>query len=418
MSRLRTPSILGTVIVGVLAMTSTPARAEVSIAVSPALLELEARPGDTGRIPLTVSVEGDEPVDVVTDITPFAGMVDHRSAVEWSTVTPRRASLEPGDRLTLEYVVEIPDDAPTRGRYATITITTAPAEGPDATPATTGSTVAGRIEVPVFLTVVGDEDLLRRPIVLERTALFLGQDGTLSVLADVTNGGNVHVRLTGAAIVTDPSASPGPSHAPLPAPLGELAITMGRVLPGTTRTYVASGSLSLPLDVPYDVTVEMGPPRANDDDAMREPIVSATERIVASPSMSVGALEVCQGLDGAFRITASLVNEGRLGLVPVVSFELLDATGVLVGTARASVQALSWPGSTVGAVGDLPPGLPEGAWTLVARVSYGEGLATSLSQPFVIGAVPEAPPSCPIPEASPEPSPATSPAASPPAGTP
>ena len=193
-------------------------------------------------------------------------MVGDHSAVPWSSVTPERASLRTGEDVTVEYLVQIPDEAPSGGRYATITITTAPPS--DRSPDANASTMVGRIEVPVFLTVRGEGDLIRRPLAIERSALFLAADGTLGVVTDVSNGGNVHVPLTGQAVVTDPAASPLPSGSP--SPLGELSFPMGRVLPETTRTLVGGDSLSLPLDTGYDLTVWMGPPTDDDSSVMHE----------------------------------------------------------------------------------------------------------------------------------------------------
>ncbi len=407
MRRLRTPSILGAMIAGVLVLSSTPALAEVSIAVGPALLELEGRPGDVGHIAITVSENGSDPVDIVTGLTELTGMMGDHSAVAWSAVTPTRASLQPGDDVTLDFQVTIPDDAPSGGRYATITITTAPPGGPDASVDPSASTMLGRIEVPVFLTVVGDEELIRRPLAIERTALFLGSDGTLSVVADVSNGGNVHVPLTGRATVTEPTASSSP--APSASPLAETTFPMGRVLPETTRTLVAGDALSLPLDQPYDLTVEMGPPTDDEPSTMREVIASTTQQVVATASMSVSSIDLCRTTDGGHLVTVSLVNDGGLGLTPDVALDLLDATGASVANARVTVQQPAWPGATVTALGQVPPGMPDGTWSLVAQATYGDGLTADLSVPFVVGDSTDAPAACPVPEASPAPSPSASP---------
>jgi hypothetical protein len=420
MHRLRTPSILGAAIAGLLVLTSGPALARITIAVAPALLELEGSPGSAGRIALTVSDNGDEPIDVVTGITELTGMVGDHSAVAWSRVTPERTSLQPGEHRTIEYIVEIPDDAPSGGRYAAITITTAP---PQASPspsasagADTSSHMTGRIEVPVFLTVDnGTDGLVGRPITIERSALFLGQDGSLAVVTDVSNGGNVHVPLTGHARLTDASRSPGPS--PSPSPLADIHFTMGRLLPETTRTYVADDLVTLPLDSPYDLTIELGPPEATDATVMRAAIAHATEHVVATPSMSVGSIDVCRAVDGSYQVSVALVNDGDLGLVPAVTLGILDVNGTEVGNARASVQAASWPGTTVDATGVLAPDLPDGTWTLIARVAYGPDLATESSRSLTIGTSTDAPLACPAPMPSssvqPSPSAAASPDASP-----
>src|SRR5262245_54846158 len=103
MRYLRTPSILGAIIAGVLAVAPTPTFAQVSIAVSPALLELEGHPGDVGRIAISITDSGDEPVTIVTAISELSGMTGDHSAVDWSTISPARTTLQPSDDLQATY---------------------------------------------------------------------------------------------------------------------------------------------------------------------------------------------------------------------------------------------------------------------------------------------------------------------------
>lgn len=393
MHRLRTPSILGAMLAGALALTSAPALAEVSIAVGPALLELEGRPGDTGRITITVSENGSDPVDVVTGLSELTGVVGDHSAVGWSSVTPARASLRPGEDVTVEYVVQIPDDAVAGGRYATVTITTAP-PGPATSPDGNAPVMLGRIEVPVFLTVRGEEGLARRPISIERTALFLGQDGAATVVADVRNDGNVHVPLSGRALLTEAPAAPALTS---PQPVGESTFPLGRVLPGTTRTLVAGETLAVTPGGTFDLTVGMGSPDEGDPTRVGKIIAQDTRSIIATGSLSIDGITVCATPDGGHLVTTSLVNDGGLGLTPDVRLAVLSGDGAAVATARVSVQALAWPGSTVTALALIPAGMPDGSWSLVATATYGQGSTTDLSVPFVTGGDPLSSPACPMP---------------------
>ncbi len=184
---------------------------------------------------------------------------------------------------------------------------------------------------------------------------------------------------------------------------------MGRLLPEATRTYVADEVATLPLGATYDLSVEFGSP-ADDGTTIQEVLATSAQTITPTPSMSVGSIDVCRATDGGYLGTVSLTNDGSLGLVPDVLVELRDATDAVVATANAGVQALSWPGSTVEAVAQVPPGMPDGTWSLRASVTYGPDLTAEASVPFVTGASPDAPTACPTPDTSPAPSPSASPA--------
>ncbi len=99
----------------------------------------------------------------------------------------------------------------------------------------------------------------------------------------------------------------------------------------------------------------------------------------------------------------------QLGVDPAVGFDLRDSSEVTVGTVRASVQATSWPGSTVEAIGEIPPGIPDGTWSVDAHAQIGNGDQANLTKSFTTGDPSSAPPPC----VTPGPSPAASPDASP-----
>ena len=295
MRNLGRPSILGVAIAGALLPWAAPASAQITIAVSPALLELEGRAGDTGRIEITISNNGDEAFEVVTGLATFGAMTDERSALDWSAVTPGRLALEPGADVTATYAIDIPADAPSGGRFAAVTFTTVPPGAADAT------SVAGQIVVPVFLTVDGQGDL-DRTTTLERMAVFLEPDGRLGVRAEVRNDGNVHVPFAGTVGFT----------AQDPALEASVDLVPGRVLPGVTRTYQGGSTLPLPLATTYDVTLRMGTPDA-DDRMIGEPVHDRTFTIDATPALELSAATI---RDPAPALVAAAVRDGlhRRGL--------------------------------------------------------------------------------------------------------
>ena len=385
MRHLRNPSILVVSLTGAVLFGASPVSAQVSIAVSPALLEMQGHAGDTGRVEVNVSNSGDEAFEVLTTILPLQDMSGEHSAVGWSTVTPERLLLEPGDRRSALYTVDIPDDAVSGGRYAQIAFTTVP-------PGTDGTTaVAGRILVPVLLTVEGEGDLVRSPV-LDRAALFLEPDGRLGGRVAVRNDGNVHVPLTGSIELS--SADPElDTH---------LGIAMGRVLPGTTRTYNGDATVDWPLAQTYDVEVAMGLP--DDTGAMGDPVFREAFQVDATPMLEVAAATVCENVDRGPTLTATLVNGGGLGIVPTVGFEVFDEAKARVGAAPAFEQPLAWPDSSVDATVDLADVLPAGAYTLVVSALFGGDSVVETRLPFTIGGDPlTAAPPCAA--ASPTPSP-------------
>ena len=354
---------------GAVLLGTSPVSAQVSIAVAPALLELQGNAGDTGHLEVNINNSGEEAFEVLTAILPLQDMIGDHSAVEWSSVSPEHLVLQPGDRRSAEYTVDIPDDAPSGGRYAQIAFSTV-APGSDGV---TG--VSGRILVPVLLTVHGEGDLTRRPI-LDRAALFLEQDGRLGGRVAVRNEGNVHVPLTGAFRLTaaDPTAD------------AQLGIAMGRVLPGTTRTYSGDATVDWPLGATYDVEATMGLP--DDTGAMGDPVFHAVFQARATPVLEVADATVCENLDRGPSLAATLVNGGSLGIVPLVGFEVFDAAGTRVGAAPAAEQPLSWPDSSVQAAVDLADVLPPGAYTLVVSALFGGDSIAEKRVPFSIGGDP------------------------------
>jgi hypothetical protein len=389
MRHLRIPSILMVLVTGAALVGAAPVHAEIGIAVAPALIELEGDAGQAGSVDITVSNRGDEPFDAVTAIDVFEGMIDERSAVTWSTLTPKRFRLEPGASGTATYRVEIPRDAVSGGRYAELSFAAAPIPNQaDPSPAA-ASAIAGRIVIPVLLTVHGEGEL-DRTTELTRSGLFLEPDGRLGVRAEVANSGNVHVPLIGRVEVTgEQLATPA-----------TLDIQLGRVLPGTSRTYAPDSTLPLLPDATYHVTVDMGVPDSENATTF-EPTLRGESDVMATPSLTLTGLAICERLDGPPDVTLTLTNEGSLGVVPTAGFQVLDAADVPVASTTATNQQLSWPGTETVYVATLPAPLASGTYTLVGAVVYGDGIVQEARLPFGIGeSTNPAPPCAPDPAAS------------------
>jgi hypothetical protein len=358
---------------------AAPVQASVGIAVSPALIELDGAAGDSGSVDITVSNRGDEAFDAVTAIEPFETMTGDRSAVDWSEVNPHVLRLDPGTSGTLRYKVTIPPDVGSGGRYAQLAIQARVVQaGASASPDAGASTIGGVMLIPLFLTVHGHGVLTREPA-LDRTGLFLEADGSLGLRAEVHNSGDVHVPLVGSAQVTSTELTSPAS----------IDISLGRVLPGRSRTYAGATTFPGVPDATYDLTLGMGVP-SPDDQTVFEPTLEGRVSVVATPELSVADLRVCEALEAPPQVAMTLRNEGSLGIVPTAGFQILDETGSVLLNLSAAGQALSWPGTDHAYEASLSESLAAGSYTLVGAVVYGGGASIEAQLPFTIGATPAA----------------------------
>ena len=155
-----------------------------------------------------------------------------------------------------------------------------------------------------------------------------------------------------------------------------------------------------------------------DSDRMREtlktmgyaetlaPDIEEAFETAATPVFDLAAATVCENLDRGPTVTATLVNGGSLGIVPLVGFEIFDEAGARVGAAPASEQPLAWPDSSVDATVDLADLLPAGAYTLVVTALFGGDSQVDTRLPFTIGGDPlTAAPLCAAVTPTPSPSP-------------
>ncbi len=407
------PSILLVAVTAVVLSGAAPASAEVTIAVSPALLELDGRAGGRGVVEITISNSGDEPFEVVTSLAPLQDLTDERSAVPWMTVEPARILLEPGEDRSASLTISIPDVVASGGRYGAVAFTTV-SPGADASTA-----VSGRILVPVLLTVAGRGELTREPSI-HRAALVLESDGTLGARVEVRNDGNTHVPLTGDIEVAIPAPTPDPS-APTPDPSapipdtsaqtaateveGSLAIPTGRVLPASTRLYAGDGTLQLPLGETYAVTLRLALPP--DQEALAVPPLRTTFSLQATPSLAIEGPGICLNADRGPSVAAMLNDAGSLGLVATTVFQIVDASGRPVAGAGASREVVVWPSEASDVRAEITDPLNEGDYTLIASATIGTGERVETRLPFGVGGDPAtAAAPCPPPASPPPASPA------------
>lgn len=340
--------------VGPLAM---PAAAEVSLRVSPVVIELEAKPGATGSHGLTASNEGDQPVLITAAIEPYKTASDvDRSAVDWLTVEPGSFELGPAEEQTVNVSIAVPDDVPAGGRYALVTFTTgAPETATDE--GGSGIGVAGSLGA-VFLFAIDGEGELNRHASLERFAPILEPDGRIGFRAEVLNDGNLYLQATGAVLVTN-GADEAAGSLEFPPTTAQLQ--------GETNVLSSFGSLPLQPDEPYRAEALL-------DYNGAEPM-TATLEFTPAIALAVTGTALCENLDRGPTLTVNLRNDGTLGLLPPVQADITDANDQPIATGEPGIPALIWPGETGVVTVDFPDRLLSGDYATALRIDYAAPVA-------------------------------------------
>lgn len=363
----------------------SPASAEISLGVTPAVLDLAAPAGGSGSVEVRVDNDGSDAFEVTTSVFELDNDPVLPSAVAWSEVTPKRLRVEPGDTGVLTLALDVPRKTAPGGHYAALSIATAPLsdeqEGPNA------AGVAGRIVVPVLIAVSSDDRVTPEAVpLLERSALFLQSDGSLVARADIHNHGGTHIALQGEAQVRRPNDGPTDD------PLFSAEIPVGRVLPETTRTHSAFTSFRLAPDSLYDVSLKLG-----ETDGGRyhgAPLIDDTFRVRTTADVSLDDLALCSTPDGTMAPSVSILNEGALGVSPSVAF-WVEAPGVGRVAAAQQVHApRSWPQDSVHISSTFNKPIGDGEYVLVADVSYGPDQTLQAELPFTVADEVAAVPAC------------------------
>jgi hypothetical protein len=357
-------------LVGATAWSVAPARAETRVAISPSFLFLEAKADTGGSVEVQVTNRGDEPLDLSVGVTPYEGIEGERSAMSWISVDPNHLHVEPGEAATVEVHIAIPDREASGGRYAAVAFTTA---APDAGDGNRG--ISARLLVPVWLAVEGKGDLTRVPTV-ERFAPVLEADGRIGFRAAVRNEGNVHTRVAGAVEVGPDGEQPN----------ARLEFQSRGILPDGTEVLATQGSLPLPAGALYAAEGEFAPPKDADQDAF-DPI-STTAAFGIEPMVAIVPGSVCENLDRGPTLSGAVVNDGDLGVLPIVQFEVRDASGTVLGYLSPTLEPVAWPHDQVEFAVDLPERLVSGNYTLITRVMYGAGEQVQREASFSIGGDP------------------------------
>jgi len=353
------------VAVGLAATAAHPARANISMLISPSLVELSAAPGGTGSTVLVLTNRGDEPFDATASVATIESAPSARSAVSWLRVEPATFRVTPGRAQDLKVAVAVPADLASGGYYALVTVTTGAKSGEGATVG-----VAGQLGVAFLITVRGDGELTEQAS-LPHFAPFFETDGRIGFRAVVESTGNVHADASGKVEIVDAA---GKHVASLDVP------SAGRVLPGSSRVLQALGSVPLPPGSGFhaDATFTYG--------TKQQKLSAGASFTVGAPPVHVADVSVCENMDTGPTVSFRVEDGGELGVEPPVSVIVQEQSGAEVANAAVAAPLL-WPRSSADVRVELPRRLVSGQYVLTVTARVGPGKPVARQVPFRIGGV-------------------------------
>jgi hypothetical protein len=352
-------------IAGGVVFTTSPAAASVGIGVTPSLIKLAAEPGTSGSQNLTVSNEGDQPVEVTVTVNTLADAAPENSAVDWMTVTPSSLQLEPGQKQEIAVSIEVPDGLASGGYYASVTLTT----GSSSNESATG--IAAQLGVPFLFTIDGTGDL-EESAEIERFEPIFEADGRVGFAAQLRSTGNVYIEAQGQIEIADVN---GKHVASLELPQSP------RILPGSALLLSTQGSVPLEIGQTYTATATLT------YGASQTALTSSQTFTVGEPAVTAVQLSVCENLDTGPTLSLGLQNEGQLGAQPGVALEIRTADGENLGQAALPGQVIAWPGETGHYTVVFPERLESGNYSFSVTTQLGQEQPVTTELPFQIGGV-------------------------------
>ena len=200
--------VLGFVAVGALAHNRVAnAAGTLGFSVSPMKQNIVLNPGDSYRGTFTVSnpASSENDFDYAITISPFyvkddadyTAVFDEASdrtmISNWITlVSPAEGTIEPNSSDEIEFVINVPDDAPAGGQYAAITVSSASTN--DQTEGSTGIREQLAIAHTIFAEIAGNT--IKQGEIKEAGVPSFIFSGDLTASSKVKNTGNVHGKAT------------------------------------------------------------------------------------------------------------------------------------------------------------------------------------------------------------------------------
>lgn len=344
------------------------ARADLTLSVSPSLVEVAATPGGVGSLELTVSNQGSEAYPVRVGVAPYKEGTGSLSSVEWLQVEPTGFDLQPGQQRSVKVTIHVPQNADSGGRYAMVTFTTIPKTVESSRTGTSGQAgVSARIGIPILITLQGASPL-RKQASITRIVPILTHEHQLAFQIVLANQGNVHVVPKGQLQLFRSDGTI----------IGETDLPeTTSVLPGTEAEMNSSGR--------FDAQPGAYHARAVVDYGGTQPATNEVSfSLVADLAIESLNASTIAGKGPMLRLI--LLNKGELGVQPAVQLAVLAKDGNVLGVITPGPSPVLPPGQRQEIDKAFPSPLPAGEYVLVARVDYGSGEPLVQESPFRVGA--------------------------------
>ena len=349
------------------AWLQAPARADVTLSVSPSLVELRVTPEGEGSFNVSVANDGNEPFGVTASVEPYKQATGDGSAAGWLKVDPPALQLQPGQRETVTVTVTVPANVAAGGRYAMIGFKTGPVQVDGGSAGSTA--VAGQLGVPVMIDVDAPGQRTRAAA-LTRLVPVLEADDRIGFRAALANTGTLHVNARGGTI--EVSRADG-------SPAGRLELAESTaVLPGSTELLQAVGSLPLDEAAGYQA-------RASLDWGGDAP-ATAEASFSTRASLQIVELGARESAERGPTIRLGLRNDGDVGLAPRIQLGLRDSEGRIVGTTTPPQPPTIPAGESIEIESQLPRRLSSGDYEVLANVAYGARGVVERQASFRVGA--------------------------------
>lgn len=210
----------------------------LNLTVSPPVIELNAKPGDTVKERFRVRNNQNNPVDLGIDVKKLssdstsgepipAEPTKEDEFVSWLTVDPSNVNVKPNEWQDVNFTLKIPENA-AYGYYYVLRIHPTQKENIKGS----GTSVQGQVLVVVLLNVVKDGAKAKAELVSFTPSVFVSEYVPVTFTAKISNTGNVHVKPAGNIFIRSFHQKD----------IAILDINSGRqtVLPGGTRTFTST----------------------------------------------------------------------------------------------------------------------------------------------------------------------------------
>lgn len=181
------------------------------ITISPLTFELTANPGDTIANKIKVFNPSDSPISIKMEVEDFKPVGEEGKVVttteededstyslrKWIKIIPNEFTLEVGGQKSVDFIIEVPQDAEPGGKYGSILagISGSLGEG------ITGASVSQKTGSLVLLMVAGD--LKEKLIIKDFTVPSFQEYGPVPFEIRFENKGSVHAKPKGYIVITD-----------------------------------------------------------------------------------------------------------------------------------------------------------------------------------------------------------------------